>query len=181
MDNCLRAYYPKLGGKKTLSIMREQFRSSLSLCALYRRADYLNLKSGVNHGYTHFKNKCGEKHPNYKPIGSERDYRGAMWVKVSDGCKKSGGYKNWKLKSHIVWEKQNGAVPDNCVIMFVDQDYHNCNIENLRCVPRKYLRLLANRWGNWYGKGPDILDAGIAWCDLYFALKEIKNKKERDK
>lgn len=51
------------------------------------------------------------------------------WVKV-------GEPSEWKERSRLVWENNNGAIPDGMIIHHEDRDSLNDEISNLRCLTR---------------------------------------------
>ena len=66
-----------------------------------------------------------------KPIGAETlNSNGYIKVKVADPIV-------WKLKHRIIWEKHNGKIPDDSVIIFADGDTTNVNIDNLMLISKK--------------------------------------------
>jgi len=77
--------------------------------------------------------KKGDIPYNYKPVGTERiNAEGYIDVKIADP-------RTWKPKHRIIWEKHNGEIPKNHVILFGDGDKLNVNIDNLLCVSRSQL------------------------------------------
>lgn len=82
--------------------------------------------------------KKGETPINHRPVGSERvDVDGYILVKVEEPSV-------WRLKHRVVWEKVNGPIPKNHVVIFLDGDKSNVNIDNLALVSRSEL-LIANQ------------------------------------
>ena len=74
------------------------------------------------------------------------------------------------IKRRFVYEQSYGEIPEGHKIIQLDRDQMNCELDNLRCVPDKYIPVLnKNRWlaGN-----KDITLAAIKWCKLFNALKE---------
>lgn len=49
------------------------------------------------------------------------------------------GRLGWKQVHRINWEKVHGPVPDDCAIIFIDQNRLNTNVENLMLVTRAEL------------------------------------------
>lgn len=97
-------------------------------------------------------------------------------VKVSDTYK--ANKSNWKLKHYIEWEKYNGPVPKNSLLIFLDGNTLNCNISNLKCVDKNLIkRILGNRYTpNYYGKNK-ITEAFIECINLEKVIKEGGNIK----
>lgn len=87
--------------------------------------------------------KKGNKPDNYRPVGSERTCpkNGYTVVKVQD----EGRYQDrWKHKHVVLWEKVNGKVPDDHVIIFLDGNNGNMNMENLEMISRSELAIMNN-------------------------------------
>lgn len=114
--------------------------------------------------------KPGNVPTNYKPVGSERvNVDGYVEIKTQDP-------NVWELKHRYVYSQHYGPVPDNHAVIFLDQNKLNCNIENLKLVPRKYLGMI-----NHIGLG-DIAEINEATINLAGLQVEInKRKKERTK
>ena len=83
--------------------------------------------------------KKGETPINHRPVGSERvDVDGYILVKVEEPSV-------WRLKHRVVWEKVNGPIPKNHVVIFLDGDKSNVNIDNLALVSRSELLIVNQR------------------------------------
>lgn len=77
----------------------------------------------------------GKNHPRYRPIGSERiDRDGYLVVKVAD--------RKWVQKHRHLWEKANGPVPRNHVIVFGNGNKRDFRPENLLLVSRAQLAVM---------------------------------------
>lgn len=65
---------------------------------------------------------------NYKPIGSERiDRDGYTYIKVAEPNK-------WKLKHRLLWENNNGPIPEKHKLIFADGNRQNICLDNLILV-----------------------------------------------
>ena len=65
-----------------------------------------------------------------RPIGSERvDNDGIKHRKIGDPRK-------WRPVHVLLWEEQNGPLPDGCVVVFANRDQSDIRIENLICISR---------------------------------------------
>lgn len=117
--------------------------------------------AGENGRKTQFKK--GQEPTNYRPVGSERidNKDGYVMVKVSDHGTQ---FDRWKLKQRVIWEKANGPLPENHVIIFVDGDKYNFDLGNLVSVDRNQL-LQLNRRGYLNGD-PDLLKVGLNLISL---------------
>ena len=68
---------------------------------------------------------------NWRPVGSERvQVDGYMMVKIAEP-------KTWILKQHYVWQKANGQIEKDEIIVFLDGNRQNCELSNLRKISRK--------------------------------------------
>jgi hypothetical protein len=76
-----------------------------------------------------------------------------------------------KLKSHYIWEQQYGEVPSDHMMIHLDNDPMNCEISNLRCIPKKYRSFL--RHHDWWNAPAEVKDTALKWCELYYALKGV--------
>lgn len=116
---------------------------------------------------------------NRKPIGTEHKRSGYTIVKVSDEVGKHGEHtdrKNWKLKQRVMWEKYHGReVPPNCQICFLDGNRENYSKENLVCIPLRYMSTMAKN--GWIKGNSEITQAGLKYCELYFAIQDKRDKK----
>lgn len=84
-----------------------------------------------NENETSFKD--GNKHPRYKPVGSERvDKDGYTVLKVAD--------RHWELKHRHIWKLATGLkIPQGNVILFKDGNIANLEFDNLLMISRKQL------------------------------------------
>ena len=73
----------------------------------------------------------GQMPHNWRPVGSERiQADGYMMVKIAEP-------KTWILKQHYVWQKANGPIEKDEIIVFLDGNRQNCELSNLRKISRK--------------------------------------------
>lgn len=80
----------------------------------------------------------GHKNANTREVGSERITKdGYIEVKVAEP-------NVWRLKHAVVFERENGKIPKNCSILFLDGDKKNTDISNLKIVLKSEL-LIMNR------------------------------------
>lgn len=108
------------------------------------------------------------------PIGSEKIVNGYVWIKVSDQAHgKNSFYKNWRQKSHVVFEQHYGSMPpEGYTIVFLDGNKQNTSIENLYAVSGKVNREMGKK--KWWNTDPDLTLAAIKWCELFYIIKEVK-------
>lgn len=106
-----------------------------------------------------------------RPIGSERiNAEGYVEVKVAEP-------NVWKFKARIVWEEENGEIPENHYITYADGDKTNCDISNLRCITiNEHLFLNRNHLNN----SGEYMDTSILIAKLDGTIRERRNKNEHD-
>lgn len=91
------------------------------------------------------KGRSANQARNYLPIGSTRLSKdGYIERKVTDDPSLVPA-RRWIGEHRLIWEAQNGPVPDGHVVVFLDGDPTNLAIENLRCVPRGVLAVMNKR------------------------------------
>lgn len=115
--------------------------------------------------------KKGQVPSNYRPVGSERidSKDGYVIVKVSD----EGTYKSrWRHKHVVEWEKNNGTVPDNHVVSFLDSDRTNSDIENLMLLSRRQLALM-NKY-DLFSDDPEVTKTGITLVSLMQKINDFE-------
>ena len=110
---------------------------------------------------------------NYLPIGSTRISKdGYIERKVTDDPSLVPA-RRWVGEHRLVWEAENGPVPEGHAIVFLDGDITNVDISNLRCVHRGVLGSM-NKRGLSKGTG-EIRKAGILVTELEQAAKQRKS------
>lgn len=83
----------------------------------------------------------GAAQRNYKPIGSTRISKdGYLERKVTDDHPVPA--RRWVGEHRLIWEAENGPIPDGHVVVFLDGDKLNCDPGNLRCVHRGVLQYM---------------------------------------
>ena len=146
--------------------------------------DSYSPKFGFEKDRRNFMMYCN-KHFNFKydknlehlPIGTEREYlyknQKTIFVKYRNLPTDKNNHEmkvNWMRKTRYVFEKHYGTIPKGYNIIQLDGDYRNCDIDNLRCVSTKALRII-NRYKA-YGK-TIITDALIKVLELDNDIKEL--------
>jgi len=71
---------------------------------------------------------------NSLPLFSETVFRDVVHVKTKRG--------HWEPKHRFIWEKENGPIPHNHVLIFKDGDKNNISLENLMLVSRRELAII---------------------------------------
>ena len=101
-------------------------------------------------------------------IGAEIEKDGYILIKIDNQVRNKRS--NWKYKHHYIWEQHFGKMPKNHRIIFLDGDKHNFDIDNLSCVPLKYVCLFASN--HWNFNNSELSKTAIKWCKLFYNLKE---------
>lgn len=105
---------------------------------------------------------------NYRPVGSERvNVDGYIEIKIADP-------NRWRLKHIVVWEKENGPIPPQHAILFLDGNKQNVFIENLMLVTREEL-LILNRM-KLLKKNADINKTSVKVATLVAKINEVRRK-----
>jgi hypothetical protein len=83
--------------------------------------------------------KKGNKPHNTKPIGTiniraDKTGRLYQYIKIKDS--------HWDLLQRHIWTKANGKIPRGCVINFIDGNYMNCDLSNLRLKTRGEMAIM---------------------------------------
>lgn len=124
--------------------------------------------NGLNHSNWY---KKGNVPTNQLPVGTERlKSDGYIDVKVGSLIK-----NRWIAKNRDVWEKHNGIIPPNHVVIFLDSDTTNCDIKNLALVSRADLAQL-NKNDNFKSQSPEIKKALIAVVRFELEFNKFKRK-----
>jgi len=149
-------------------IFNEKFNVGLSLCAL--KTHCLRL-FGAKKCRTNRNGWVRPKRSRFN-IGDET-FEKYTWVKVNNDNEdpRLGKYKsrNWEKKHFIVWRSANGGIPDGHVIIFLDQNRHNCDLENLYCVTLEIRAIMAKN--RWFSTDPVATLTAIKYCELLYAIR----------
>lgn len=128
---------------------------------------------GLNTGGERGWFKKGQAPLNYRPVGSERidPKDGYIDVKVQD----EGSYpERWRHKHVLVWERENGKVPKNHVIAFLNNDKTDVSLDNLVLLSRA--ELVRMNQNNYFSSDPEVTKAGIALVKLNEKITNIDLK-----
>lgn len=79
-------------------------------------------------------------------------------------------------KDRYVWEQANGAIPEDHMIIHLDNDPMNCDLSNLRCIPTRFRTFLAKN--RWWDASPDMKEVILKWCELFYDLQDAKKDTE---
>lgn len=122
-----------------------------------------NLENHVNKTSFH----PGERHPHYRPIGSERiDRDDYIFVKVSD--------KKWIPKHRYLWEQENGPVPKNHVVIFANGNKRDFNPDNLVLVSRAQLAVMNKN--KLIFENTELTKTGVIISDLIMKINERRKE-----
>jgi hypothetical protein len=78
--------------------------------------------------------KKGNKPHNTKAVGAinirlDTQGRPYQYIKIKDS--------HWELLQRYVWTQANGEIPRGSVVIFLDGNYLNCELSNLKVITRK--------------------------------------------
>lgn len=110
-------------------------------------------------------------------VGDEVKYNnGYTYIKIKEYEKKGEPWTNkkarecWKSKQSVIWEKYyKQLVPDDCQIVFLNNNREDFRIENLYCIKKQYLVYMIRN--HWFSDDPNITLTAIKWCELIYATK----------
>lgn len=119
--------------------------------------------------------KKGTLPPNVVPIGTETmTCDGHIIVKVGNE-KNCNSRKNWKYKQRLIWEKAYGKIPDDCVVIFADQDRTNFSLDNLILAKRS--ELLTARTQHLIFDEPELTKTGLMLARL---MNKTRNERRNE-
>lgn len=106
-------------------------------------------------------------------VGEERVHGKYIYVKTKETDEKMDG--DWRklsceLKQHIVWKEHYGEIPEGHQIVFLNNNTHDCRIENLYCIPKKFLPYMMHN--KWFSDNPEVTLTAIKWCELMYATRK---------
>lgn len=117
----------------------------------------------------------GERPVNELPIGSivvnSAGYK--LRKRAMDGTL----WERWEFLHRAVWEENNGPIPDDMVVTFLDSNKLNCDISNLVLVT-KGENCVLTRMGL-RSEDPDLTGAGISVVRLKQAIREKRKQKRK--
>lgn len=76
--------------------------------------------------------------------------------------------KRFMPKRRYVWEQAYGKIPPHHRIIHLDGDAMNCDLDNLYCVPTKFIPLINKN--HWLTDSREHTLTAIKWCELWFAI-----------
>ena len=115
--------------------------------------------------------KKGEFPPNRVPIGSKRITKdNYIQIKIQDGKNQ----QNWRGKHILIWEKENGPLPEGHAIIFGDKNDRNFDISNLICVSRK--QLLGLNRHDLIQDDAELTRTAVKIVDLEYKINELSQE-----
>jgi hypothetical protein len=109
----------------------------------------------------HNTSKVGDGDITIRTDHKDRNGRQYKWIRLELG--------RWELLQKVIWEEENGKVPEGYCLWFIDGNSLNCTLENLELITRA-----ENINRNWHSKYPQELKNSI--LKLSKIKKIIKTK-----
>ena len=101
-----------------------------------KQKDYMSAEKIENTKKTRF--KTGQDPHNTQPVGYERLSKGGyIEVKVRHLKNGDSNNKNFEFKHRIIYEENNGPIPEGMIVEFLDGDNRNFELDNLILRTRK--------------------------------------------
>lgn len=117
--------------------------------------------------------KKGDIPVNHKPVGSvsiRNNYkRGEKYV-----YEKVAEPNVWRMKHILEWERHNGPVPKDKIIVFADGDTTNTDISNLVMISRSQNAVM-NRWGL-RGVNKELMETAANTASLKMSISKAKKR-----
>ena len=131
----LEATVPGKTFSEAADLFNEKFSENKSAAQLKELCKRRKIRSGLD---LRFRKGCKRTEKivadSAAPIGTAAlTSNGYLKVKVSDSP------AVWKLKQIVMWENAFGEIPEGQVLIFLDGNKTNCEIENLRLIPKNQL------------------------------------------
>lgn len=82
--------------------------------------------------------------------------------------------KRWVLKQRVVWEKANGKIPANHIIIFKDGNRLNCELDNLMMISRRENAILNHQ--KLRHNIPELTETEVSIAKLIALTKEVEKK-----
>lgn len=139
----------------------EKFHADLNGSAIRQKCYALGVKNNIDPRFQKNTNPSSTK-----PTGAESiDEDGNPIIKV-------GQPREWRKKSHVVYEAHHGAIPDNHFIIFLNRNKKDCRIENLVSVSRPTFYRLVH--SGMYTENEEITRVGITMSLLRQKIAEYE-------
>ena len=160
----LKEHYPVLGCRETVKRFNERFNESRTFSSMKNFGVHYGIhvtqktKKRTKGAWSH---REGSKR-SIRQSGSTRMECGRLLIKTEDGI--------WESASRYTWKQHYGDIPEDHVIIQLDNDVTNYSIDNLACVPLKYIGLL-QRYGM-RSENRILTETGVKWCELYVTAQK---------
>lgn len=118
----------------------------------YRNKLYSNIK-------TTFSKERQPKDRPTKPMFAEKEHL----IKNEKG--------KWVYKGRYIYELQNGKIPQNKTIMFLDGNRKNCKMSNIKIVTKRERIIIARN--QLYFKNAELTKTGLLIAKLKLKTKEV--------
>lgn len=79
--------------------------------------------------------------------------------------------KRYMSKRRYVWEQAYGSIPEGHRIINLDGDPMNCELDNLHCLPTKYVPIMNKN--HWFTNSREHTLTAIKWCELFYAIRNV--------
>ena len=106
-------------------------------------------------------------------IGDEIIRHGVPYIVVNENFGHGIDARIEKKDAHV-WKQHHGGIPKDCMLIHLDNNPLNCDIENLKCIPKKYRAFLAHN--DWWNAPPEVKITALLWCELYYSLKDLSEQ-----
>lgn len=157
-DLFLRQAYPKYGSIKTAEMFNDKFGTHKT----HKQIRSLAHNRGLSIEDDDIYRECRVRKTCKMKVGECSDGWCEKYVKVAPG--KFVRYSRYR------WECENGTIPNDHIVIFLDGDHNNNDIWNLCSIPKRYAaKLMRNKL---YSSHPALTKAAIMLCELDDRIKE---------
>lgn len=116
----------------------------------------------------------GQKPPNWRPVGATKTRsNGYNFTKVKNNGAKQ---ERWKLTHRLLWEKENGPIPEGYSLIFLDQDPTHISLDNLALVSKAEC-MIANK-NKLLFSDKELTYSGLQVAKLMQKTFELKKQKQ---
>ena len=153
--------------------------------------DNFNSRFGTNRNLSMISDKCGKrmglrgmnnstqygkKAKSELPIGTIRRTASGTYIKVAPVLNHHiNCYKEpyWLPLQKKIYQDAYGEIAPGKMVCFLDNNPDNFALDNLYPVDRKTAAIMARN--KWWTKDKELTLAAIKWCELYYAIKDVKD------
>lgn len=149
--------YKGVSSKELADLVNEKFNTNFTPQQILGFKSRRKLKSGYDRS---------NWNPMHKPIGTETLIaNGYYMVKVAEP-------NMWEFKHRLVWQKENGPIPEGYFLIFLDNDQLNCELENLALVDKSTHGYMFQN--EYYTTDKELTQAAIGCSRLLAKIKEVE-------